>query len=81
MILAPFPTIELSEQGDAFRSGGPLSVDVLVALAVQTVGLVALREMVQAGLALELGQALGDQVLDSEEVVLSGGRVTSKGYK
>lgn len=59
-VFSSLPAIELSEDGDILRLRRPLSIDVLLSISMDTVTLVALRDLVQAILSLELREFLID---------------------
>lgn len=59
-VFSSLPTIELSEDGDILRLGCPLSVDVLLPIAMDTVTLVTLRHLIETVLRLELRELLVD---------------------
>lgn len=59
-VFSSLPAIELSEYRDILRLRCPLSVDVILPIAMDTVTLVTLGHLVEAVLRLELGELLVD---------------------
>lgn len=72
MIFAPFPVVEVAKDRNAFGFGGPLTIHKLVSFAVDAISFVALRDVIEAMLGMEVRNPLINEIAYIMEISLSG---------